>query len=181
MIFTFFQDTLGRKKVILAGFGIGCVGFFCICFGQFVQVKVFGVMLLWSLVEIFFGSFILLSNELLVNPLRNSSVALYGMMTCIGGLVGNLATFFLKDYTSMIVVNFAGHCISFLLVSSFLHQSPSYLLKQARLADLRKVIRKMCASNGLSRENVLEVEDLLEVVIESKSLICRRDDFQICN
>lgn len=168
ILFTLFQDTLGRKKIILMGFVLGCVSCFCIYFGRSLESKVIGIMLLWSFMEIAYTAFAILSNELLVNPIRNLSVPLYSVLHCVGGLTGNVTAKFVHSYVSILTVNYIGYFVTVVLIALFIPESPSFLLKRSKDDELRAAITYMCNSNGVPPPDLPEIEQGLEAVIKSK-------------
>lgn len=168
-IFSIFQDNLGRKRAIIYSFLFGLTGVMCIHFGRGVELKVFGVMCLWTFMKVAYSTFALLSNELLVNPLRNISTGIYSVFVGVGGLFGIFCTRVVADYQSLILVNFSGYTFTIVLIGFYLQESPSFLVKRAENAELENVIQHMCIVNGANPIDSLEIEEKLDIAIESNS------------
>ena len=164
------QDMLGRKKMVLVCFVLPVVGFGCIYFGNSLFIKLVGVMFFWSYMEVLSIALIVLMNELLVNPLRKYSVNMAGISICLMGLLGNFITNYCSSYVTIVLIIFLYYLVGFLFILVLIPESPSYLLKQNKIRELRKVIRKIAQTNGLSGDQTNTVLADLDHVIECKSL-----------
>ena len=166
LLLTIFQDSVGRKKMIQMCFLFASIGIVCLCLSKSLEVKMFGLMLLWAYMGVVTAAFTLLSNELVVNPVRNVSIAGYGFVVCLGGLLGNLLTGYIATYEALMIVNFVGYLVWVVMVSFLVPESPSFLLMKSRFHDLRQVIDRMMDFNRLPEQIRNEALQKLNIVID---------------
>ena len=108
---------------------------------------------------------IVLSNELLVNPIRKYGHNIFSISTCVGGLLGNFLTLYFTSFQSLVLIIFVSYLVGLVFFMIFLRQSPSFLLKQHKYQELRQVIREIGVSNGVSESNIeLALTDVESVI-----------------
>lgn len=151
-----FIDFFGRKQLLVLSFLIAVAGFTLVFMGTSLWVAVSGLVLFWSYVSASNISVILLSNELLVNPVRKYVHNVFSTVICFGGILGNYLTHYFTSYQSLLLIIFLSYLVGIIMVLLFLPESPSFLLKQQKYCELRKVIKSIAKTNGLS-QNDLEV------------------------
>jgi MFS family permease len=162
------QDLLGRKKLFVYSYLLLLVGWICIVFFESFVVNVLGLMLLWGFQEVTCLALYNLSNELLVNPLRNQSINMYSILICVGGIFGNYLTNYLTSFRSLSTVIFLVYTFFFFLVALCLPESPNILLKKNRHQELKEVVKQISKTNGLTDEELLQALNDVESVIECK-------------
>ena len=86
------QDLFGRKRMIMLCNVLSVSGFALAFFFEPLGFKVAGLLCLWGFMEMISPALGLLSNELLVNPVRNFSFIFYTVSICLGGFLGNFLT-----------------------------------------------------------------------------------------
>ena len=128
-------------------------------------------MFFWSYMEVISIALIVLLNKLLVNPLRKYSSNMTGISVCIMGLFGNFMTNYCSSYATVVLIIFLCYLAGFLLILVLIPESPSYLLEQNKIRQLRRVIRSIAQTNGLSQDQIDTVLVDLDSVIECKSFI----------
>jgi MFS family permease len=162
------QDIFGRKKLFQFSYALLFFGWFFIVFFRSLILNLIGLMLLWGFMEVSCLSIYNLSNELLVNPLRNHSILIYSMAVCFGGILGNYLTHYLTSYQSLSTAIFFCYSFFYFFVIIFLPESPSILLKQGKHKELKQVIEQISKQNGLSENKLNLILEDLESVIECK-------------
>lgn len=170
-IFTIFlsiiQDLFGRKKLLLYCFSLAFVGYLLGYFGNSFVVRLSGLMLLWSYMEVLSIAGVILANELLVNPLRKYSMNIFSITVCTGGVFGNFVTNYLDSFEPLILVIFLFYFFGFLMVMLLIPESPSYLLKQGKEQELKTVILSIAKTNNLGKEEIKKSMISLDSLIES--------------
>ena len=173
-----FQDLFGRRRLLLLSFILAVSGFMCVSSGTSLVVCLIGLILLWSYVEVSYIILIVLSNELIVNPVRKYVHNCFSIVLCFGGVFGNFLTHYLTSYQSLMTVIFFCYLLGFLLMTFLFPESPSFLLKQHKYEHLKQVIKGIASTNGLSQTDIDQALDDLDSVIECSlkdfSLIIRR-------
>ena len=163
---SWFQDHFGRKTFILSSFALEVAGILCVVWGTSLIVVMAGLVMLWSFIEIAYILLIVLSNELLVNPIRKYAQNIFAIVTVFGGAFGNFLTHYASSYQSILLVVFLGHLLAVSLVMCLLPESPSFLLKQLEYGKLHYVIEGMCRTNRLSptetRSVLLDLDSALK-------------------
>ena len=160
------QDVLGRKKLLLVCFFLCILGFFCMVLGQSLIARLFGLMFLWSHKEIVSIAMFVLSNELLVNPIRNYGHNYYSLANCVFGILGNYLTNYIDSYMTLIQIIFGVYFLALVLVMAFIPESPSFLLKQGKLQELKKVVTQIASTNRLSPNELESALHDLDLAIE---------------
>ena len=168
MVLMSFQDKYGYKKMTIYGFVFatfpGCI---LVVFIGNLHLKVLGLILVWGYINASFNLMTLLSNELLVNPLRNFSNVIGRLAYCSGGYLGTFLVGHFTDYRYIVSLYFAGFLSFTLLLVYLVPDSPSFLLKQKRNNELRSTVTQIAHSNGLSGDKLAAMLDQLDSVIES--------------
>lgn len=166
LFFTIVQDLFGRKKMILFCYILAVLGFISVYFSNLIGFKIIGLLCLWGFMEMVTPALALLSNELLVNPIRNFSFIFYTIMLCVGGLLGNYLTTKFTSYESLILFIFTGYTVTLVIVILLAPESPYYLLKSGKNEELRQVITRIGRYNRLNDEQIqkalLDVDNIIE-------------------
>ena len=160
------QDFFGRRRLLVLSFVLAVSGFSCVFWGTSLVVSLAGLILLWSYVDVASITVIVLSNELIVNPVRKYVHNCFSMVTCFGGVLGNFLTHYFTSYQSLMAVIFSSYLLGFLLVIFLIPESPSFLLKQHKHEQLKEVIKGIASTNGLSQTDIDQALDDLDSVIE---------------
>ena len=101
-----FQDLFGRRRLLLLSFILAVSGFMCVSSGTSLVVCLIGLILLWSYVEVSYIILIVLSNELIANPVRKYVHNCFSIVLCFGGVFGNFLTHYLTSYQALKTVIF---------------------------------------------------------------------------
>lgn len=178
LIFSIIQDSMGRKKIMIFTFIFLFFGFIFLFFFHTLGTQIFALMLFWGYKEIIYSIELILSNELLVNPIRKHSLNLYSIIACIGGILGNFLTYYLVNYINLHVILFLGFFLFTLMIFFFIPESPSYLLKHSKIDKLKKVILNIAKTNKIPEQKINLLMIDLDLVIKSKILfpIYLKDD-----
>lgn len=160
------QDSFGRKKITAFTVTFLILGFIFLIFFESLLMQIFALMLIWGYKEIVYSILYVHSNELLVNPFRKHSTNFYTVIACLGGIMANFLTYYIDNYKDMYIIFFVGFLIYTILVF-FLPESPSFLLKNSKTTELKKVILDIADTNRLPVEKISSVMSDLECVIES--------------
>ena len=107
-----------------------------------------------------------LSNEFLVNPIRNYGHNYYSLANCVFGILGNYLTNYIDSYMTLIQIIFGVYFLALVLVMAFIPESPSFLLKQGKLQELKKVVTQIASTNRLSPNELESALHDLDLAIE---------------
>ena len=149
-----FQDLFGRRRLLVLSFILAVSGFLCVFWGTSLVVSLVGLILLWSYVEVAYIIVIVLSNKLIVNPVRKYVHNCFSIVLYFGGVSGNFLTHYFTSYQSLMTVIFSSYLLGFLLVIFLIPESPSFLLKQHKHKQLKHVIKGIASTNGLSQNEI---------------------------
>lgn len=169
-VFLLLADRLGRKVVILVNWLLVLVGSVCVLLIESVGFKVFGLVLLWAYLDTVLASCTILSNELLVNPLRNLSSVCFNCIHSLGGIVGTFLAFYLGDYRRVVLVYSLGFSVASLLLLLLVPKSPSFLLSKGRFEEFRVSLQSIVSLNAVPPEVSEKVDHLAETLIQGKQL-----------
>jgi MFS family permease len=172
LLFSIVQDSFGRKKMITYNYLLLCLGFVLAYFVHNKEAKICGFMFMWSFSEIFFLSLFLISNELLVTPLRNYSIVCFSIAIMVGGIIGNFVTLVITDYYSFVLFIFLGYTCSMVLFVILIPKSPYFLLKTNDKINLERFVCDVAKLNGVPEDKLSEIlESLNHLVQSNKKLI----------
>jgi MFS family permease len=160
------QDHLGRKSLVLLCYVLAFLGWVLIYFFDSVYLKLLGLICFWNFMEVLSIAMVVLSNELLVNPLRNYSVNFYSIFLCVTGILGNFLTYYITTYESLLTLFFGIYMIGFFMVLFFVPQSPSFYLKSFQIKKLEGVIKNIGQTNRLSVNEINSALNNLDSVIK---------------
>lgn len=166
LVLSSFQDSFGRKLLIVLVFIFAVVGIACVFWGNSLWVAVAGMILLWSFVEVTYVPAIVLSNELLVNPVRKYAQNFFSMLSVIGGVLSNFLTHYFDTYQSFMMMIFVCHLAGLFLILFLLPESPSFLLKQLKYGKLKQVMTEISKFSGLAPAGIEQVLSEVDSVIE---------------
>lgn len=170
MLLISLQDKFGSKRMVVSGFFLVALpGSFLILGVQGLLPSVLGLLLVWGYINASFSLLMLLSNELLVNPLRNSSNMIYRIVYCLGGFCGTFLVSYLTDYRWIVSAYSAGFGVFTCLLACLVPDSPSFLLKHKRNASLEQTIARIADCNGLSPGRAQPILELLQKTIAGAS------------
>lgn len=162
------QGQIGSKKCWIVGFILALLSYFLLVFGNGLIPEVIGFIGLWAYTDIVYSVSLVYFNELLVNPYRNFSNVICRFGHASGALFGTFMTGYLSDYKSIISLYFAFHCVYIFMLVWMIPESPSFLLKQNKHAQLEKVIVKISQINNYPPQELTSVKENLVKIIECK-------------
>ena len=163
-----FQNRLGSKHILLLTFAFFTVpGLICTVLVDGLIAKVTGIMLLWVYGDVALSLASVFANELLGEPFRNVSNSAFRIVHGLGGAFGTWMTFHLRDYRLIVGLFCAGYLVYNILLLFTLPQSPSFLLKQKRIAQLRLTITQIAVLNRIPEEQQRAVQVNLESIVQS--------------
>lgn len=170
------QDLFGRKKLLLYSFSLAILGFIGAYIKTTFWIRLAGLILLWSYMQAVSIGAIVLANELMVNPLRKYGMNVFAICFCVGGFCGHFVTNYIGSFEPLLLIISSFYFVGLLLLMLLLPESPSYLLKQGKVQDLKRVIVGMAKSNDLSEDQIKKTLIDLDSVIECilKAILIRR-------
>lgn len=168
-LFVVLQDRFGSKNMLTWSFFLVAVsGFVCVVFLDGLAFKVAGVTSLWGFCDILLSLVGVYSNELLVEPFRKFYNVLCRVMFSIGAIFGTFMTLYLRDYRQIAGLYMSGYVVFMGLLLFVLPHSPSFLLKQSKIRELKKTITRIARLNNLPPQKLQEALQNLDNIVQSK-------------
>lgn len=171
VILVSFQGQFGTKNVWIWSYVMALVSYILTVCLDGLAFKVIGIMGLWGYMDVVFSISLVFFNELFVNPFRNVSNVISRFGYASGALLGSLFTSYLPDYRLIISVYFGLHSVLICILIFIIPESPSYLLKRRKQAELKKVIISIAKMNKYPPQQLEKVKLNLNRIIECIRLL----------